>query len=247
MGKRLLLLMLGLLGPHTVAEVPAEQAWGLYAQTNPDHLNLSPFWGMVALKSGILENIRFFGDYASTLQKDFPPHPSLAGSTRDNCPQDAVAAVVQFLFLSPDGANFVPNERKNDPIGDLARKQGKHPEGLNKIENLLMAILEFKAALGKAPAADHAAEDFEKKVRAILGPLAGAPEEAKTEHAGSPAVPFARLLQLAVHEETEDKLKKYPPDIVERAALCRRPGPSAWGPGTYSQVSQAAGGSRDES
>ena len=48
------------------AEVPMEQALGLYAATPKEHRDLSPFWGMVAIRSGILSNIRFYGGYGST-------------------------------------------------------------------------------------------------------------------------------------------------------------------------------------
>jgi hypothetical protein len=228
MWKRVFLTMLGLLAPYAVAEVPAEQAWGIYAHTNPRHLNLSPLWGMVALKSGVLEKVRFFGAYGSTPRKEFPPHPSLAEAADfHDCPQDAISAVVQFLFLSPDCANFVANERKHDPIGTIAREHWKKvesPGGLCKIEILLASILRFKDELAKAALSpsgnvDRAAEIFEAEVRTILRPHAGPSGEAKTERPDALDAYFAHILQLAVRQEAADTLRQYPPDIIEVSLL----------------------------
>jgi hypothetical protein len=112
-------------GGQALAEVPPEEAVGMFAATSPKQLNLSPLWGMVALKSGILRNIRFYGDYTSVPLERLPRHPGLPAA--GNCPQDAIAAVIQYLFPSPDGINFVHNERSKDPIGQIALEQGPIP------------------------------------------------------------------------------------------------------------------------
>ena len=74
------LTLLLALGPRAVpvrAEIPPEKAVGVYAHTRPERLAQSPFWGMAALKSGVLANIRFFGAYGSTPVAGLPPHPQL--------------------------------------------------------------------------------------------------------------------------------------------------------------------------
>lgn len=103
---------------------------------------------MVALHSGVLQNLRFHGHCASEPDPRFPRHLDLEGA-RD-CPQDAVAGVRQHLFPCPDGVNFVHNERDKDPIGLIAQEQredrlARHPGpragGLRKILALLDATL----------------------------------------------------------------------------------------------------------
>ncbi|NTV72790.1 MAG: hypothetical protein HGA66_01100, partial [Holophaga sp.] len=96
----------------TLAEVPAMEAQGLLARTNPEVAQVSPLWGMVALHSGVLQNLRFHGRYASEPDPRVPRHLDLEGA-RD-CPQDAVAGVLQHLFPCPDGVNFAHNERDKD-------------------------------------------------------------------------------------------------------------------------------------
>ena len=78
-GRRLLLAALAafLVLPGRV-EVPAEQALVLLGRTRPEHPEQSPVRGLMALKSGFLANVRFFGDYSSSPSQDYPPHPQLA-------------------------------------------------------------------------------------------------------------------------------------------------------------------------
>ena len=127
-GRLWITLLCALMGVCSVAEIPPEQVVGVYADTNPEHRNLSPLWGMVALRSGVLANIRFFGAYSSVPREHLPPL-----GPQYECPQDAVCAVMEYLFPSPDGINFVHNELTKDPIGQIAfenkenRKRGGGP------------------------------------------------------------------------------------------------------------------------
>ena len=207
-----------------LAEVPAEQALGLYARSNPDHLELSPIWGMVALKSGVLANIRFFGWYGSREQAGLPRHPQL--EARNNCPLDAVAGVVEYLFPSPDGFNLVHNEYRKDPIGQIAReaKEGKSPHGgLKKILVLLNAITHYRATIrgnGAGAALDAASLDFRGAAYRILDRAKGSADGEGPDTAFNQLrTGFAALLQQAVLEETTATVQKYPPNIVEVALL----------------------------
>ncbi|BDU73622.1 hypothetical protein [Mesoterricola silvestris] len=203
------------------AEIPPQEAMGLYEHTDPAHRNLSPLWGMAALESGYLANLRFFGAYGSVPNPRFPRHPALEKIPQDNCPLNATAAVIQYLFPSPDGDNFVLNERAKDPIGAIAREQALHRKdpgmlgGLRKITALLDATTHYRQRLMPPGAVPEASDEFRADVDRILG---HEPEGRK------PAVAalrqrFAALLQEAVWDETWHPGGIYPRDIVEVTLL----------------------------
>ena len=156
---------------------------GLYAATDPKLPELSPIWGLVALKSGILANIRFFGGYDSAGRDGLARHPRLP--QRNNCPQDGVAAVVEYLVPSPDGRNLIPNELDKDPIGGIAREaradraaasgdgkaapgaeaKGGRPalRGLGKLQALLQAAVAYREQIASAAPALGLAAGLETK------------------------------------------------------------------------------------
>ncbi|BDU72098.1 ankyrin repeat domain-containing protein [Mesoterricola silvestris] len=189
------------------AEIPVEQAAGLYEQTDPGHRELSPLWGMVVARSGILRNLRFFGAYGPEPRTGLPRHPGLPGD-RDH-PQDPVAGVIQYLFPSPDGVNFVPNQRTKDPIGNLSRNR---EEGLRRILVLLEAITVRKARMGEVPS--RAVEELGRDAVRILEPT-GVPGSGHDRILGD----FASMLARAVQQEVADGGRAYPPRIVELALL----------------------------
>lgn len=199
------------------AEIPSEQVMGFYERTDPAHRDLSPVWGMVALRSGLLRNLRFFGDYGPEPRPELPRHPG--AGPRDH-PQDAVAGVIQYLFPSPDGVNFVPNERSKDPIGQLSRNR---EEGLRRILVLLEAITFRKSQMGgPLPMSSLPAEtdlpqavlDLRQDVRRILEP-SGDPKSRYNVILGD----FANLVARAVQQEVADGGRAYPPQVVELALL----------------------------
>ncbi|BDU72278.1 ankyrin repeat domain-containing protein [Mesoterricola silvestris] len=214
----------GVLGLPGAAEVPTEQAYDLYLHTHPEHLRLSPLWGMAALRSGVLANFRFFGRYTSVPDPRFPPFPR---ASPYDCPQDALSGVVQRLFPSPDGINLVHNERDLDPIGEIAREEkAGRGLGLRKILALLDATAHYRellrAAGGPRPPHDPAGLDYREAVYRILD-WDGAAKEA---HRGRQLRAydelrraFAHLAQRAVLEESGDTAGHYPPDILEMALL----------------------------
>ncbi|BDU73621.1 ankyrin repeat domain-containing protein [Mesoterricola silvestris] len=204
------------------AEIPPQEARGLYGHTDPVHRNLSPLWGMAALESGYLANLRFFGAYGSVPDPRFPRHPALEKIPQDNCPLDATAAVIQYLFPSPDGDNFVLNERGKDPIGAIAREQARHRQvpgtlgGLRKITALLDATTHYRQELSLHPgAAPVASQTF----RADVGRILGHEPEGRKPAVASLRQRFAALLQEAAWDETRHPGGIYPPDIVEVALL----------------------------
>jgi hypothetical protein len=231
----LVLIGLGAAVRPVRAEVPLEQALGIYQATAEERRELSPLWGLVALKSGLLAKIRRFGNYTSTPAPGLPPHPQL--DPRDNCPQDAIAAVVQYLFPSPDGIYLVHNEYRGDPIGLAAREAvlDRHgPGGLRRIGKLLEAAVAYRKALvrgfpapvagletayGPSRALAEAAKAFEEDVTGILDRKGSRVGHLRGTRFPAIRADFARLLQQALLLEATGQDRRYPPDTVEVALL----------------------------
>jgi len=216
---RLVPILAATLGLAVSAEIPAEQALGIYGQTAPAHRELSPLWGMVSLKSGLLRNLRLYGAYGPAPLAELPRHPGLHGA--NDHPQDAVAGVIQYLFPSPDGVNFVPNQRTKDPIGALSREREK---GLPRILALLDAITFRKGFMADARGAsssratgspDEAEQDLRADVIRILGGGSPDPDSGYHRILG----PFATMLARGVRQEVADGGRAYPPRVVEMALL----------------------------
>ncbi|GEM_PF-2617774 len=216
---RVLPILAFTLGPAATAEIPVEQAVGIYGQTVPAHRELSPLWGMVSLKSGLLRNLRLYGAYGPAPRADLPRHPGLHGA--HDHPQDAVAGVIQYLFPSPDGINFVPNQRAKDPIGALSREREK---GLPRILALLDAITYRKGSMEDARGASssraaastaEAERDLRADVVRILGGGSPDPHSAHNRILGA----FAAMLARGVRQEVADGGRAYPPRVVEMALL----------------------------
>ncbi len=96
------------------ATILFNQASGMYEETKDEYKDFSPFWGMVAIHGGLLERIRFFGHYNATGTQQ--------GRSVDK-PQDKIAELIQVLFPSRDGVQFVANTNGNatNPAGYLSR------------------------------------------------------------------------------------------------------------------------------
>jgi hypothetical protein len=242
-------VLAGLLAVPAAAEVPVENAYVLHRQTLPARRELSPFWGMAALKTGVLANVRFFGAYADVANPAFPAHPGL--ETRYDQPQDAISGLVQYLFPSPDGRNLVPNERDNDPIGLIAREQRRPhaPTGGNPVTNppgntpigpiaedkrglsapvtglrKLMALLDaadaYREKLRSPSQATEAGAAFQDRVRGILAPAEGVRLHGPRKRTYEKLrQDVANLMQQALLQEVQDQEDRYPPRIVEAALL----------------------------
>jgi ankyrin repeat protein len=119
-----LLLMVPLWGPGFAHDALAEMNYlemkGIHALFTEECENLSPIYGFTALKTGILPNIRFFGNYGPE-KEQFPCHTQIRNHQRQkDCPQDYSTSLIQQLFPSPDGFSFVANQSsQDDPISHL--------------------------------------------------------------------------------------------------------------------------------
>jgi hypothetical protein len=134
-----------LLSPYASAEINYQDMKGIHALLAPECEKLSPIHGFTALKTGTLSNLRFFGNYGPE-NANFACHAQVRGEQRQkDCPQDSTAALIQQLFPSPDGMNFVANQgSKDDPISQLSPLLiGKL---LEKIRGLEPALLKNPSA-----------------------------------------------------------------------------------------------------
>lgn len=128
------------------SEVPVNDLRGIDAHLRKDKEMFFLSNGFIALKGGVLSNIRRFGNYGLkgwNSQSEVWAHPAFKRNPEDEhyrsasfeCPLDAISALVQWLFPSPDGEGFSPNQRQDDPVSMLY----KTPEVFGK---LLKAIQE---------------------------------------------------------------------------------------------------------
>ena len=110
-----------------------------------DYPGASPLYGYVALKS-FLPNRRFLGNYG-------PGDRGLCGGkgqvaislkAKNDCPLDANAELVQRLFPSPDGSNFVANQIPSDIVSRLS------PLAIGKILDQLARIHDDQWAIEPA-------------------------------------------------------------------------------------------------
>jgi ankyrin repeat protein len=128
---------------NTFAHVPIEECFFLYKNTKDKYKDISPIWAKIILQSGQLKGIRLFGDFSSHEHPDLKPHPAFKddnGTLEYNAPQDAISALLQYLFPSPNGQVLAINERDNDPIGYL----GKNKE-LSILSAIIKEFLDLKA------------------------------------------------------------------------------------------------------
>jgi hypothetical protein len=121
----LLLLAMTLIGEQKLyAEISYLQMKGIHSLLKQECQDLSPIHGFTALKTNILSNIRFFGNYG--FKKDpLGCHDQISSYQQNmDCPQDWTTALVQQLFPSPDGQNFVANQGSTaDPLSNLSPSQ----------------------------------------------------------------------------------------------------------------------------
>jgi hypothetical protein len=104
---------------HSNAELSFLDLKGIDALV--DHPGASPLYGYVALKT-FLPNRRFFGNYGPGERRGLcGTRGELAVGLRDrnDCPLDDNSELVQRLFPSPDGINFVANQVPSDIVTRL--------------------------------------------------------------------------------------------------------------------------------
>lgn len=93
---------------------------GVHEFISPEYDYLSPIYGFTLLGTKALENMRFYGNYGpkkegvGCLEKATQIHSVLVKSK--DCPQDKTSELLQRMFPSHDGANFVANQIGSDPV-----------------------------------------------------------------------------------------------------------------------------------
>jgi ankyrin repeat protein len=231
MRKVFFLLSLLFLSKISFARVPLEECFDLYHNTKDK--NLSPAWAAVMLESGHLKGIRFFGDFKSEKKDRLEPHPAfnaVRDTLKQNAPQDPVSAMLQYLFPSPNGQEFAINQRQNDPIGHLSKKQN-----LRKVSALIQAVLKYKEykaleALGVAAKKykEHKALDEEYNALDVLAvEVKEIIESTRNKHDKGkktrPVFDHIRdhfvdiFVQAILFEVTPESQAKYPDNIVTHA------------------------------
>ena len=139
-------------------------------------------------ESGQLGRMRLYGNYHSSntlIKPEFPPHECFMKEEPGyNIPQDPVAALIQWLFLSPDGTNLARNERAGDPVGKMTLEQ------LNQIIQLVVTHQEIT----------------NQKVSNIIKPISSRQEEKCRQ--------FAFILQAACEYDRIQTDLLYPKNIV---------------------------------
>src|SRR3954454_16142642 len=96
------------------AEMDYRDLKGVHDQMSPEFEYLSPIYGFTLLGTKTLENMRFYGNYGpkqegfGCLENASRIHALLAQN--NDCPHDKTAELIQRLFPSQDGVNFVANQ-----------------------------------------------------------------------------------------------------------------------------------------
>ncbi len=121
-----------------VAEISYRDMKGVHAVLSPEYDYLSPVYGFTLLATKTLENLRFYGNYGSKieglgcLEKASRIHELLVKN--NDCPQDHTAELIQRLFPSQDGVNFVANQIDSDLVSHLT------PELIGKVLGTLSQV-----------------------------------------------------------------------------------------------------------
>lgn len=106
------------------AEMNFQDIKGVHDFIKPESEHLSPIYGFTLLGTKTLENMRFYGNYGpkkegySCLESAGRIHEQFLKN--QDCPQDKTTELIQRLFPSQDGANFVANQINSD--------MASHPE-----------------------------------------------------------------------------------------------------------------------
>jgi hypothetical protein len=105
---------------NSSAEISYLQMKGIHSLLRPECEDLSPIHGFNAIKTDVLANVRFYGNYGPP-KEPYGCHPQIRAEQRNqDCPQDWIATLVQQLFPAPDGVNLVANQgAKSDLLSQL--------------------------------------------------------------------------------------------------------------------------------
>ncbi len=137
-GKFLFYFLMIFVTHRAVAEISYRDMKGVHAVLSPEYDYLSPVYGFTLLATKTLENLRFYGNYGSKmeglgcLEKASRIHELLVKN--NDCPQDHTAELIQRLFPSQDGVNFVANQIDSDLVSHLT------PELIGKVLGMLSQV-----------------------------------------------------------------------------------------------------------
>lgn len=95
---------------------------GTHALVEESHSYLSPIYGLILLRSTLIENYRFFGNYGPKKEGlSCFDRTTLGHELReiDDCPQDYFSEFLQKFLTSPDFGNIDPNPLKGDIVNRL--------------------------------------------------------------------------------------------------------------------------------
>jgi hypothetical protein len=193
----------------THAEIPFNEALGMYQTTQKGKETISPFWAMVAVHGKLLERIRLFGYYRK--QED------MQGRLFDTpLDKDSIAELLLTLFPSPDGIQFVPNAR-DDYFKELSK-----PGNIKYINDIIETLLKKEEIPPQE--AKRAKELREKKEReAKINNIKNIVKMLTTSK--STITNFSKILVTAYEQEStyanpnNNEQQRYPTNIVAISLL----------------------------
>jgi hypothetical protein len=127
---------LNFLGSVAHAEIFHYDLKGVHDLIAPEFGYLSPVAGFMLLGTKNIENRRFYGNYGPEVADQRTPKGKLIHKgfgclsgkigeilkANHDCPQDSVSELIQRLFPSQDGVNFVANQIPTDSVSHLDPK-----------------------------------------------------------------------------------------------------------------------------
>lgn len=116
------------------ADIPFEEAKGIWQLTKSEYKHISPFWGIAMIHGQLLSILRFFGNYNQAI---------IEGHEIDRG-EEAIAELIRQLFSSPDGRLFVATTYHFNPAGDLSHH-------LEKMNDIIMALDAYDHQLTQSP------------------------------------------------------------------------------------------------
>lgn len=113
-------------GGYAYADLSYLKLKNTHELLKPEFQHLSPLYGFTSLN--IIKNIRFNGHYGAEKNPFYCVTQIRSEKRQVDCPQDNTTSLIQQLFPSPDGVNFVANQgSKDDPLSRLP------PETIGKL------------------------------------------------------------------------------------------------------------------
>lgn len=140
--KKLLFITLFFFIP-AFSEIPIEDIGNLYSRFKDDYKFLSPVNGLLLLKSGVLNNIRSYGNYGKE-DTNYICHVQIHKRDSD-CPHDNTTAFIQQLFPTPAGGRLAVSGSDSDifynvtikDLGLMLKAYVQHKEDSGQLSQFL--------------------------------------------------------------------------------------------------------------